>query len=375
MAKSGRTYDIVSGDSHVVEPPDLWQKWLPKKYLDRAPKLVKDEDGGDAWLYEEAGLPEPLGLVTDVNTPPEKLRWTGVRYGKEIHPSCHDGKERLKILDIDRVDAETLYPPQRAIGTFMRNKDHEVQLAGIRAYNRWLKEDFCAADPSRLIGLAQIPNAGVEAAVTELRWAHDQGYQGAILAAWPSGGEILGREDDPFWAAAEELGMPVSIHILLHNNAPPRRRAIKEAGAVLGCTAFGNFMPYLVELVMSGVFDRYPKLKMVGAEVGAGWVPHFLEMMDDRYWRNRIWGKVALRKVPSHYFRSNWLVTFIVDRIGIEVRHAVGVENMAWSTDFPHHGNDYPYSRKVIDEHFVNVPDDERRKIVCDNVVGWYGLA
>lgn len=374
MASTGRKYSIISSDSHVIEPPDLWAKWLDKKYQEKAPKLVKDKDGGDAWSYDDSGIPEPLGLVTDVGTPPEKLKWTGVRYGHEIHPSCHEGKARLGVLDIDGVDAEVLYPPQRAVGMFMRYKDYDLQLAGIRAYNRWLNEGFCSADPKRLVGLAQMPNAGVENGVAELNWAKKQGFRGAIISAWPSGGATLRREDDPFWAAAQDMGMPISIHILLQNNAPPRRQAIEEAGPVLGAASFGNFAPYFVELVMSGVFDRYPNLRMVAAEVGAGWIPHFLEMMDDRYWRNRYWGKVQLKKVPSHYFRSNWLATFIVDRTGVALRHAIGVENMAWSTDFPHHGNDWPESRKVIDEHFHNVDESERRKIVCDNTAKLYGL-
>ncbi len=375
MPKNGkRKLEIVSGDSHVVEPPDLWEKWLPKKYLDKAPKLVKDVEGGDAWLYDDSGMPEPLGLVTKVGQPFEQLKWTGSRYGKEIHPSCHEGKERLKILDNDGVDAELLYPPQRAIGKFMRNKDHEVQLAGIRAYNTWLKDSFCAADPHRLVGLAQMPNAGIENTISELKWAKQKGYKGAIIAAWPSGGEVLRRDDDPFWAAAVEMEMPIAIHILLHNNPPPRPKATTEAAPVLGAGAFSNFMPLWTELVMSGVFDRYPGLKMVGAEVGAGWVPHFLEMIDDRYWRNRTWAKPPVKRVPSTYFKSNWTVTFIIDHIGVQTRHAIGVDNLCWSTDFPHHGNDYPYSRKVIDEHFVNVPDDERAKIVGGNMVRWYGL-
>jgi hypothetical protein len=90
-------------------------------------------------------------------------------------------------------------------------------------------------------------------------------------------------------------------------------------------------------------------------------------MDDDRYWRNRLWAGTKTKKVPSDYFRDHWLATFIVDRNGITVRHQVGVDNMSWSTDFPHHGNDWPYSRKVIAEPFEDVPADERDKIVCTN--------
>ena len=373
MATTGRAYDIISSDSHVVEPPDLWDKWLEKKYLDTAPKLMDDGDGGDGWLYSGASTPEPLGLVSCVGTHPEELKWTGKKYGVNLHPSCYDGAERLEIMDIDGVDAEMLYPPQRAMLTFMNNKDTGPHLAGIQAYNRWLNEGFCSADPDRLIAIAQMPNVGIETTVAELRRAKKEGFRGVAMSAWPSGGDNLSREDDPFWDAAAELDMPVSIHLLLAANTP-RRPSSKEAGVALGASAFSMTMPLITELIFQGVFDRFPKLRMAAVETGVGWIPHFLEMTDDRYWRNRVWSGTNLKKVPSQYFRDHWLATFIVDRSGITARNQIGIDNMSWSTDFPHHGNDWPYSRKLLDEMFVDVPSDERRKIVCDNAARFWGL-
>jgi predicted TIM-barrel fold metal-dependent hydrolase len=374
MATNGRTYSIISADSHTVEPPDLWEKWLEKKYLDSAPKLVDDGDGGDAWVYGEGSSPAPLGLVTCVGTHPEELKWTGKKYGKNVHPGCYDGAERLKILDQDGVDAEILYPPQRAMLTFMKGKDKDAHRAGIRAYNRWLKEGFCAPDPARLVGIAQMPNAGIDVAVAELKWAKEQGFKGVAISAWPSGGDNLSPSDDPFWAAAADLDLPVSIHLLLAAQQT-KVSGSKQAAAALGASSFSNTMPLITELIFQGVFDRFPKLRMAAVETGVGWIPHFLEMTDDRFWRNRIWAGIDLKKVPSQYFRDHWLATFIVDRNGILQRHQVGVENMSWSTDFPHHGNDWPYSRKVIDEMFIDVPAEERRKIVCDNAAKFWRLA
>jgi predicted TIM-barrel fold metal-dependent hydrolase len=373
MTRSGRDYKIISADSHTVEPPDLWEKWLERKYLDTAPKLVEDGDGGHAWLYMGAKTPEPLGLVTCVGTRPEDLKWTGARYGSTIHPACYDGAERLKAMDVDGVDAEMLYPPQRAMLTFMKNPDRAAHLAGIRAYNRWLREGFCAPDPDRLIGIFQIPNVGIETAVAELERAKKEGFRGVALSAWPSGGDNLRPEDDPFWDAAAELDMPVSIHLLLA--AQQQKLGASNKGSVaIGASAFMYTMPILVEMIFQGVFDRFPKLRLALVEVGVGWIPHFLEMVDDRYWRNRHWTKTNVKKVPSEYFHDHCLATFIVDRAGITVRHLVGVENMAWSTDFPHHGNDWPYSRRTIDALFADVPAEERRKIVCTNAARFWGL-
>ncbi len=374
MQGNGREYTIISADSHTVEPPDLWEKWLEKKYLDKAPRLVDDGDGGDAWVYGEGAPPAPLGLVTCVGSRPEDLKWTGKKYGENVHPGCYEGAKRLELMDTDGVDAEILYPPQRAMLTFMKSADKEAHRAGIRAYNRWLRDGFCAPDPARLIGIAQMPNAGIEVSVAELKWAVEQGFRGVALSAWPSGGDNLSPADDPFWDVAAELDVPVSIHLLLAAQQQ-KVSGSKQAAAALGASAFALTMPLITELIFQGVFDRFPKLRMAAVETGVGWIPHFFEMTDDRFWRNRIWAGIKLKKVPSQYFRDHWLATFIVDRNGILQRHQVGVENMAWSTDFPHHGNDWPYSRKVMDEMFIDVAADERRKIVCDNAVRFWRLA
>jgi len=378
MAK--REYRIISSDSHTLEPPDLWEKWLEKKYLDKAPKLVEDKDGGHAWIYMGAATAEPLGLVSCVGVHPEELKWTGARYGaperaesREIHPGCYLGDKRLELMDIDGVDAEILYPPQRAVLTFMKNKDVDAHLAGIRAYNRWLKDGFCAADPERLIGIFQIPNVGIETSVAELERAKKEGYKGVALSAWPSGGDNLSPDDDPFWSAAASLDMPVSIHLLL--SAQQAKIGGSNKGSVaLGASSMMYSMPILVEMIFQGVFDRFPKLRLALVEVGCGWIPHFLEMVDDRYWRNRHWTNTNVKKVPSQYFKDHCLATFIVDFNGVSVRHQVGINNMAWSTDFPHHGNDWPYSRRTIDSLFSNVPENERRKIVCDNAAHFWRL-
>jgi predicted TIM-barrel fold metal-dependent hydrolase len=371
---TGRSYKLISADSHVVEAPDIWDKWLDPKYRDRAPKLVKDEEGGDAWQYFKDQPAAPLGLVSCVAIPREGMKWTGFRYGKEVHPSVHDGQARLEVLDTDGVDAEFLYPPQRAITSFAQYGDKELNLAGIEAYNQWLFEGFCAADPARLFGVYQIPNLGIETSVKQLHQAAAMGARGAVISTWPAGNPALGREDDPFWEAAEELQMPISMHFglvttqLQHPSPPESAGAL---GAVSGVIKMG---PAIIDLIFSGVFDRFPGVKVLGIEVGCAWIPHVAEMMNDRYWRNRTHVGLELKKLPSQYLKDNFGFSYIVDQHGIQLRHAIGVENMLWSTDFPHHGNDYPYSRETIEHHFVNVPDSEKQLILHGNCEKLYGL-
>ncbi len=370
------TYSLISADSHVLEPPDLWTAWLESKYHDVAPKIAPDELGGDAWLQPGSTRPDPVGLVACVGTTPDELKWPGWRYGQEIHPACHEGKARLQVLDADGIDAEIEYPTiaLRFVARAAGSIDPQAISACLDAYNRWLIEEFCAADPTRLIGLSVIPpQIGVEASIAELTRAKERGYRGAVLTSWPSGNETHGQADYPFWAAAEEMALPISIHVNL-GAGRPRPPAAPEVQWAVGADTFSSMPQILTEMIFIGLFDRFPGLKVLAVETGAGWIPFFLEMMDDRYWRNRVWGKSTLKKVPSQYFHDNWLATFIIDRIGVKIRHAVGLENLAWSTDFPHHGNDWPYSRKVIDEHFANVPLDERAMITCTNAGKLYGL-
>ncbi|MCU1451368.1 MAG: amidohydrolase 2, partial [Acidimicrobiales bacterium] len=142
-------YQIVSADAHVLEPTDIWNEWLPKQHRDKAPKLVKDVDGGDGWLFAGATDPDPIGLVSTPGMAWDEFRWTGVTY-EQARAGCYNGAERLKDMDIDGVDAEVLFPPQRTIGHFLGDSDDDFVMAGIEAYNNFLFDEFMAPDPTRL---------------------------------------------------------------------------------------------------------------------------------------------------------------------------------------------------------------------------------
>jgi predicted TIM-barrel fold metal-dependent hydrolase len=386
---------IVSADAHVLEPPHIWDTWLPERYRDQAPTLVKDADGGDGWLFAGASEPDPIGLVATPGMAWDQFRWTGVTYD-EARPGCYDGAARLADMDLDGVDAEILFPPQRTIGHFLGADDDDLVRAGVDAYNDFLWEEFTAPDRSRLVGMAQIPSTGIDDAVDTLRKARARGFRGVVISCWPSGGDGIGDDDDPFWAAAADEGMPVCIHINLISRAARQRTRAAAAKAGGNRTLYGNrddakskanakavaglggvfaTVPSTIgQLIFTGTFERFPGLHVSMIETGVGWLPHFLEQIDDRYWRNRSWGNIPISEPPSHYWYRNMSATFITDRVGIAVRHGVGVDNMMWSTDYPHHGNDWPYSRKVINDTMGDLPADERERILAGNAVRIFGL-
>jgi len=380
-------YEMISADSHIVEAPDLWEKWLPKEFLPKAPKLVKDAEGGDAWQYRPGTPPVPLGLVTTYpGRTYEQFKWTGAKYDK-INQGAFIGATRIKEQKIDGVDAEVLYPSQRTMRHFMLDDDGAFHKQGIQAYNNWMAREFMAADAQRLIGLAQMPNLGVQEMILEMRRAKEMGMRGVILSSWPSGGTSLQIEDNAFWAEAERLDLPVSIHLGVASKQSGKAQTstgmmegagLLSTGAktIVGYSCAGlDTMPVIIaETILSGLFDTFPRLRLISVEAGAGWVPYFLEQLDDRYFRNRTWAKVELEMLPSAYFRRNWLVTFVQDFYGVRNRHAVGIGNMMWSTDYPHHICDWPYSRKLANEMFAGVPENERNQICAGNAAALYGL-
>ena len=128
------------------------------------------------------------------------------------------------------------------------------------------------------------------------------------------------------------------------------------------------------KMIYSGIFDRYPGLQMVMAECGAGWVPHCLEHMDDHWWRNRVWSKSSLKRLPSEYFRQNWKSSFIREPFAVQNRGWFGVENLLWSNDYPHHRHDWPYSRRIIEESMAGVDPLDKYKMVCGNALELYRL-
>ena len=382
-----RRYQIISSDGHTIEPPHMWQTYLPSRFHARMPKLVKDPEGGDAWEVIPGEPVMPIGLVTNAGEwgrRYEDNNWFGTTYESMRH-GAWDGKARLEEQDIDGVDAEVMYPSQRTMSAFMGQPDSDYHLAGVDAYNQWMWEEFSAADRLRIIGLYQIPGVDIESSVARLEEARKLGARGVIISALPSGNADLSEEDDPFWAAAEEAGLPVHIHVGLKQAGAAQvgARKLRSEGheIVFGVPnlqmmggAVAGFSGMFAKMIYSGMSDRFPALQMVMAECGAGWVPHCVEHMDDHWWRNRVWSNSQLEHLPSHYFHTNWKVGFIREPFTVQNRHWFGVENLMWANDYPHHRHDWPYSRRVIEETMAGTPPDEKYKMICGNAVELYGL-
>jgi uncharacterized protein len=356
-----RRFGLISADGHLNEPGDVWTQRLEKKYQERAPRIESFPEG-DAWVVEGVDMPLPFGWRTCAGKRPDQMHdWARV---DEISPGNYEPKARLRDLDLDRTDAEVLFPGTPVIAV-TGTKEPDFHHAQVRAYNDWISE-FCSVAPDRLGGTVLLPNRGVAEAVAEVeRTADMPGFVGFLLKCYPHGDTTLSKEDDALWTAIEETGKPITIHVSLGD-------ALPKKGAVTSLPGTGHFYDAprrMLELIFSGVLDRFPGLTFVLTEVDCGWVPYFLRQADDNYLRHAHADllNVGIDRLPSQYIADHFAFTFITDSFALENRHAIGVERMLWSSDYPHITSDWPFSWRTINASFENVPEEERRLILADN--------
>ena len=367
-------YGLVSADSHVNEPRDLWTSRVAARFRDRVPR-VESFERGDGWVVEGVANPMPMrratsaGLGVWAGEGGPWMRW------EEVHASSWRPEFRLREQDLDGVDAEVLFPDPTLYLSIVGSRDAEFQLALVRAYNDWLSE-YCSYAPARLFGLAELPNRGVEGAVAELRRVLGlPGIRGAVMGLYPHGGLEIADEDDELWAVFQEFDKPVVIHVSLSDRMPSGLPVDAKEALPGGEYRFTDAPRRIYEFIYSGVLKRFPRLRVVMAETDAGWVPCFKEQSFNR-WRRQspaLRAAVGMEVPPSAYW-DRISYTYITDAFAIKNRHYVGVEQLMWSTDFPHSAGDFPYSWRTIQSDFYDVPEEERRLILAGNCLRNYGI-
>jgi predicted TIM-barrel fold metal-dependent hydrolase len=367
------TETIISADSHVFEPANLWETRLESRYRDRAPRFIPDYQGkAGTWFVCEGVAPRSVASIAAVGIPKEELVKFQDAHYKDLRPGGYDAAERLKDQDIDGVSGEVLYATY-AMGLYGM-PDPKLQSATFNAYNEWMVE-LCAHAPTRLKGLALISVYDVNEAAEELqRWAK-RGLAGAMIACIPPAGtEYSHKHYDRFWSAAEDLALPISIHTLTSNRPTPYRfRGTGRAAAGYPETPM-EVMLTLGEMTTSDLFDRHPRLKIVLAEADTGWVPWMLERLDRGHARYARQDGMPTELKPSEYFHRNFSAAFIADRVGVFTREFMGVDNLMWSSDYPHTDSTWPRSRQSIAHDFEGVSESDRRKMTCTNAAKLYGF-
>ncbi|MEE9607562.1 MAG: amidohydrolase family protein [Myxococcota bacterium] len=372
------TYPIIDCDAHVNEPPDLWQDRVPAKFKERAPQ-VKHTDKGDLWSFDRGKEKWPIGLTAVAGLSFFDYKPIGITY-ESMRAGSFDTKARLEDMDADGIYAQVLYPSVTLKGAKVYSEDRELQLVCVRAYNEWLLE-FCEGSGGRLIGQAILPTTGLDDCIAELEFAREKGHVGAIISSFPNGGLDPKPEDDRFWSMAQEADFPIAIHIgsFVRGSLAGRRESwssLAFVGMAALTKAGGQTLPVVCDVLFSGIFQRFPRLKIVLVESNIGWIPTLLEQADDMFMRYRWYtGAVQEQKeMPSDIFFRNFWATFMVDTVGMDLRHRMNVDHLMWSTDYPHSGSDWPNSRVTLERVFRDVPVDQVKKMLHTNCKELYHL-
>jgi predicted TIM-barrel fold metal-dependent hydrolase len=331
---------IISADSHVMEPPDLWKKRVPEKFREQAPLF-----------------------------PPHK-----VGEGFQAHAGGWDPNARIKEMETDGLSAEVLYPTLM-LDLFALD-DPRLQEACFRVYNDWLI-DYCQADTRRLIGIPAIPVYDIDYAVKELERCLKAGLKGAIIWQVPHRDlPFHSSHYDKFWAAAQDMNAPVSLHILTghgYNKDKERRKGVEHYRGSVNLK-LNDIASAIFELVFYGVLQKYPGLKIVTVENEIGWIPFMLQQWDYYYRRFRGVNPPPISRDPGDFFKEQIYCTFFNDSVGGHNLEWWGQDNAMWSNDFPHPNSTWPNSIKVIDRDLGHLPAQARAKVLCTNVSRLYDL-
>jgi predicted TIM-barrel fold metal-dependent hydrolase len=347
------TERLISVDSHYRVTVEQLKEAVPSRFRDgidaanrlvEAPKLAAMQRRGT----------KPLGLGSYLH---EAAR----------HPGYSDPAARLQAMDEDGVDVEILFSDLSAFRIIANMLDGWRETS--RAFTD-ISTDFAAADPGRLFVAYQVPLRDIDYAVTELeRLASHHHARTLHLPTKPS---ALGLPDyyheryDPLWARLQEMGMPVCIHLGVEDELweIAARDPTPQMGVFTSQPAI-RLSEQIGMVILSGLFERFPGLQFVFVEPGLGWVPYYLDALDRKVTHG--YEFPALKDKPSAYFHRNVSLTFMDERRGVQMRHEIGLDNIMWSTDFPHPACTWPNSRKVVADLMEGVPDDEAYQLVYGN--------
>ncbi len=366
---------VISSDSHVFEPPDLWAQRIDAKFRNRAPRIERVGDV-DQLIVEKDQMIAGIGLISNAGARfenPEQISAQG-RF-EDVHIGGYDPEQHIKDMKLDGVAGEVLYPSQGLF--YFKVVDTPLMSAIFRAYNDWLA-DFCRTNPDRLKGIAMINVDEVSEGVAELERTAKMGLAGAMITEYPTEDRRYDSpEYEPLWAAAADLNMPLSLHTATRREGPSLGAG---ATSVRDASSRVNKVYYpatsMCDMIFSGAFERHPNLKLVIVEFEVSWVPYMLDSIDYTY-RER--HEEALYRFkgdarPSDFFHRNVYLSFQEDAVGIRLRDIIGVESLMWGSDYPHSESTFPRSQEILAEILSGVPDDEQAKIVGANAAGLYGF-
>lgn len=370
---------LISADNHVNEPRDLFTKRFPEHLKDKAPRVMEGADGGEGWSIDGKPPKRTYGLEAMAGFDRRDYRISGLKYS-DLRVGNYDGAEHLKDMDIDGVYASVTYPGFTP--SFYTHPDKEVALTGIQVYNDWILDEFQAADPKRLCGLTIAPvEVGIEQTVAEMRRVAKKGARAMYIPGTPTVPYNHPTHYEPMFAAADELNLTLCMH---RNHGGPSDKTdwdfVDQDKVSIGgiVTRYFSCVRPFSYLIFTGIFDRYPNLKLVGAEVDCGWAPFWVQTLDHHWEIQTSWFPVKLKHPPSDFIGKNLFTTNVDDYCGYQM---IGTGLWPWlssftmfSSDYPHSATIWPDSRKVAAKMIEGLKPEDARKALQDNAVRVFGF-
>ena len=336
---------FLDADGHILEPTDLWVKNIEQKFKDRSIRLKRDGEGFEYWSFGgDKDLFFDKGTSANVATIGKSAAWrkehifdkhdVGWEEGLTMNRAAWDPAARIRLMDEEGIDASILYPTMAL--NLGRVTDPDLAAAYCRVYNDWIV-DFCREDPHRLLPALTMPWASPAATVEELKRNADIGPRAVQLPSAPPCDITYGKTHwDPVWAECQEQDLPVSLHVgaggrgvgSLHY---PEKKLPDWWGFVTGAV---DVVMSFVSFFEGGVFERFPRLRLVVLESGCGWMPWIVERMDEKY---EVLGfTTPLERRPSEHFRERcWISMDPDDELAVDTIKRLGADRVIWPTTIP----------------------------------------
>lgn len=376
-----KPYRAISTDDHLMEPPEGYSSRMSKKWGDKVPHIQYNADGTEGWsIYGKittglAGYTFVQGVMPDREP---------VMHWSEVPTKAYVPAERVQAMEADGVDVHSLYPnvAGAAGGTFSNPEfDEEYRLEAIRAVNAIQAEEYVQPFPDRFIALTVVPLWDPKKALAEFQWGAKRGMKGVAFSMPQQFGypHVADPAWDPLWAALQEADLPLHLHIGsggsmgLGAQTWEGQTESQVRLAEVSTKSISANTTVVATMLFSGIFERFPGLKVMFAESGAGWAPYLLDVADHQWERQRLFNHGKAMK-PSDLFRQHCYTNFWFEHIGDELRRSPGLANITWLSDFPHPTASYPTSWKYIEECLKDCTPEERQMILVDTPRRLYHL-
>src|SRR6266480_3805350 len=370
-----RAYNVVDADGHILEPLDLWDKYIDPGFRDRAPRIVTGENGKQCLVMDEhvvGNNQRGIGGIGGVGARQGVVAADAMEY-QDGKPGGFDPHKRIPDMDADGIDAAFLYP---SLGLFS-GAIHDPQLAAAvcRAYNRWLA-DYCRPYPDRLFGVAMLPMQSIELAIQEMRYARKElGMRASFLRPNPYHGRMLHHPDyAPFWAEVQELDVAIGLHEGASGGMPQvgvDRFTTRGARHIVSHTL--EMMLAAMSVIWEGVCDRHPRVRIAFLESGGGWIAPWLDRMD-RHFDDQGFNDSGLSMRPTELFQRNCWISFEpVERSLSVLADYIGPHKILWATDYPHPDGFFPGAPKMIADR-PQLSAETKRQILGGGARGFYKL-